>query len=151
MKSIITFSISLIVLIACSKPEQTPEIVQTSDSIEIVDGWVRPGSAGMMTAAYFTISNQTNKNDSLLSVDSEIASDTQIHESYETEEGTMGMRPVGLVPAPSKSMTKLKPGGIHIMIIRPYEDIAIGDSVDLTLFFQESGLMEVTLPVQSSN
>jgi copper(I)-binding protein len=150
MKNLLTYSLALLFIGACSQTEQTPEPVLSTDTIEILNGWVRPGNAGMMTAAYFTISNMTNENDSLLSVETEIAVDTQIHESFETQEGTMGMRPVGLVPAPAKSQTELKPGGIHIMIIRPYENVAEGDSVDLLLFFQESGLMEVALPVQSS-
>ncbi len=151
MKNLLSYSFILLFIGACSQPQQIPEPVPTSDSIEILNGWVRPGNAGMMTAAYFTISNMTNENDSLLSVETELALDTQIHETYETGEGTMGMRPVGLVPAPAKSLTELKPGGIHIMIIRPYENIMEGDSVDLILFFQESGLIEVTLPVQSSS
>ena len=151
MKNLLAYSLVILFICACSQPEQTQEPVPTSGSLEIENGWVRPGNAGMMTAAYFTISNTTTTDDSLLSVETEIASDTQIHESYETEEGTMGMRPVGLVPVPANSQTELKPGGIHIMIIRPFEDLSEGDSVNLTLFFQESGLIEVALPVQSSS
>jgi len=101
----------------------------------------------MMTAAYFTLNNPTDFPDSLLSLTTEIANDAQIHESFETEDGMMGMRPVGLIPIGSKSSVELKPGGIHIMVIHPYDDIVVGDSVNFLLQFAKAGDIEVRLPV----
>ncbi len=150
MKQLTVLSLLLFAIGACSQEQQTPETNNASGIIEIEDGWVRPGNAGMMTAAYFNINNGTNSADSLLSVESNVTDDTQIHESYEKEDGMMGMRGIGLVPVPANAVTELKPGGIHIMIIRPFQDVSLGDSVDFELYFLESGSMEITLPVKSS-
>ena len=128
--------------------EVSNQIQAASGNIEITDGWVRPGSAGMMTAAYFTITNGTAGTDTLINVASDVTDDTQIHESFEQEGGMMGMREIGMIPIESNSSAELKPGGMHIMIIRPFQDVIEGDSVSFVLNFSNAGEKELTLPVQ---
>lgn len=151
MKYLLTLSLVLVFLVACSQSDETEIEVITQGTLEIDNGWVRPGSAGMMTAAYFIIKNGTTSADTLKSIQSNVTDDTQIHESFEKEDGMMGMREVGMVPVNAESTAELKPGGIHIMIIRPNVDVALGDTVDFTLQFANYGEMELRLPVQSSS
>ena len=140
---------ALFILIrACSTSEQKSDINNSSGLIEIENGWVRPGNAGMMTAAYFTINNGTNFADTLISINTDLAVDTQIHESYESGDGMMGMREIGKVPIDANSSAELKPGGIHIMIIRPSVDVIEGDSIDFNLYFSNLGELKIKLPVE---
>ena len=140
---------AILLFISCGQKGETPKPAEvTSNTIEIKDGWVRPGKAGRMTAAFFKIENGTTVNDSLLSIESDVTDDTQIHESYEMEGGMMGMRPAGLIPVGAGEVVELKPGGLHIMIIQPFEDVPEGDSVHFTLTFSEFGDKEITLPVK---
>lgn len=140
--------------LACSPKQETPkknEVNIGNASLEITNGWARTAQAGMMTAAYFTIENGTSESDTLLSVNFENAADTQIHESFEAEGGMMGMRPVGAVEIPANSSVELKPGGIHIMIIRPEINLAEGDSIDLELAFSSEELRLIRVPVKATN
>lgn len=148
MKPTILSLLLITLALACNQKPQKNVTPQLSGNIEISDGWVRPGSAGAMTAAFFTIYNGTEQNDSLLSVSSSVTENTEIHESYQMEEGMMGMRPIGLIPVPSGDKVELKPGGLHIMIIRPFMDVNAGDSVDFVLTFSEYGDLQVTFPVR---
>jgi len=150
MKRFITIIMLLVITGACNQQTKTEAEPVSSGAIEIENGWVRPGNAGMMTAAYFTITNGTSAADTLLSIQSNVTNDTQIHESYEAEGGLRGMREIGAVPVDAGSSAELKPGGIHIMIIRPENDVAAGDSVEFLLNFSVHGEMRVALPVRSN-
>ena len=147
MKKNILFLL-LILGLACTQSQKEEPKAELSGKLEIKDGWVRPGSAGAMTAAFFKIHNGTASNDSLLSVESSVTDNTEIHESYEMDSGMMGMRPVGLIPVASGEEVELKPGGMHIMIIQPFMDVNAGDSVHFVLYFSEAGDVEITLPVR---
>lgn len=137
-------------LSACSSESKVEENI-TVEEITIADGWARPTKAGMMSAAYFTIKNTTDISDSLLSVSSNVSSNTQIHESYETEDGLMGMREQEFVLVPSKSEIQFKQGGLHIMIIQPDQDLIEGDSVLLGLSFSSSNEIKVKVPIRIPN
>ena len=137
----------LLLLLACGESKSEQPIAIKESTIIIKDGWVRPGKANMMTAAFFKIENNTAVNDSLLSVESDVTDNTEIHESYEMEGGMMGMRPIGLIPVGAGDMAELKPGGMHIMIIKPFKDVAEGDSVHFTLTFSEFGEKNIALPI----
>lgn len=150
MKNSLSLFLLLPLLLFCSTPDKVEE-TKSINEISISDGWARPSKIGMMSAAYFTITNGTNEPDSLLSVDSSISNDTQIHESYTTEDGLMGMQPQGLVPIPANSEVTFKQGGLHIMIIQPKRDLVEGDSISLNLYFSSSKELEITLPIKSSN
>ncbi|MBO6794561.1 MAG: copper chaperone PCu(A)C [Balneolaceae bacterium] len=141
-------------ILACSPKQETPEkntVNIGNGSLEISNGWARPAHARMMTAAYFTIRNNETFADTLLSVSYANADDTQIHESYEADGGMMGMRPVGAVPIPANSGVELKPGGIHVMIIRPEMNLSEGDSIVLELAFSSNELQLIRIPVKASN
>ena len=143
----------LITALACSPDKQSSErntVNIGNASIEISDAWARPANAGMMTAAYFSITNNESYADTLLSVRYSNAADTQIHESFEAEDGMMGMRPVESVAIPSGERVKLKPGGIHIMIIRPEMNLSEGDTIDLELAFSSEEVRLIRVPVRSN-
>ncbi len=143
----------VIAALACSSEKQNSDrttVYIGNASIEITKAWARPANAGMMTAAYFSIKNNESYSDTLLSVRYSNAADTQIHESFEAEGGMMGMRPVGAVPVPATSSVELKPGGIHIMIIRPEMDLAEGDTIDLELAFSSEEVRLIRVPVRSN-
>lgn len=147
MKNISFLALTFFLLFSCTSSDEK----KLSGIIELADGWVRPGKAGMMSAAYFNLKNGTAYTDTLLSISSDVTSNTQIHESYQTEEGLMGMREQEFVILPSNKTTAFKQGGLHVMIIQPNQDIAEGDSVTFTLKFSTSKELKVKLPVKISS
>ena len=60
--------------------------------------------------------------------------------------GIMKMRKVEKIPVPAGGSVSLKPGGYHVMLFDLKKDLAVGDSMDVTLTFEQAG--EVTLTAQ---
>lgn len=124
----------------------TPELPEKS--IEIRDAWARPANQGMMGGAYLTIANGTSQADTLIGIITNVADTAEIHESYQQDDGISGMRPVGKLPVKSQTMTQLKPGGYHIMLMQISRDLAIGDSISTTFYFSRHDSLSVQIPVR---
>ena len=103
----------------------------------------------MMSAAYFTLTNATSEADTLLSASSDVTQNTQIHLSYETEDGLMGMEEQAYVEIPANSSVQFRQGGLHVMIIQPKRDLAAGDTIQISLKFSSGKLLEFPVPVGS--
>lgn len=141
----------LLVLSGCSpesESEGAGELI-SGEGMAIDEAWARPGAEGMMSAAYFLISNLDAENDTLLSISSDVAELAEVHESYEQEEGMTGMREAGEIEIPARSTIRLQPGGLHVMLMRLTRDLQEGDELELILHFARQGEVEVTVPVQS--
>lgn len=146
----------LISFLSCSSDEsnQTSENQQVelpSDGIEISDAWARPGREGGNSAIYMNILNGSSQADTLISLSSPVAGMSEVHESYEQEEGMMGMRPVETVVAPARDVLSFEPGGYHVMLMQLNRALAEGDSVEFSLEFANSGEINLTVPVQLIN
>ncbi|MFO7848148.1 MAG: copper chaperone PCu(A)C [Balneolaceae bacterium] len=131
------------------RSDDTPdEQLTEGEGIEVDGAWSRPAAEGRMSAAYFLITNYSNEDDVLASVESDIAQSTEVHESYEREEGMMGMREVEELEIPSQSTVRFEQGGVHIMLIQVTRRLAEGDSFELTLNFEDHGPITIEVPVQ---
>ena len=49
-----------IIFFSCTQSESDNKKSTDSETLSIEEGWVRPGNAGMMSAAYFTIHNNVS-------------------------------------------------------------------------------------------
>jgi copper(I)-binding protein len=130
-------------LAACGGP--------AGDSVSIEDPWVRPAPIeGGNGAAYMVIQNGTDSDDALLSAESDIADSVEIHESMmaEDEGEMMSMQPVDRIDVPAGGSAELAPGGYHIMLIGMHQQLAEGDTVALTLHFENAGTVSVEAPVK---
>lgn len=118
---------------------------------EFAAGWARPGAEGEVSSIYMIITNGTATNDTLLSVSSEMAEKAELHESFDTDDETTGMRPAGKQAINSGNKLRLEPGGLHIMLMDLKEDLVVGDSVSVSLEFSHVGTKKITVPVQIQN
>ncbi len=142
-------SFALLFLIFCT--EKTPEPQTKTGVITVEQGWARPTAQGLMSAAYFDLVNATSSNDTLISAQSPASDNVQIHETYETEDGLMGMREQPSVNLARESTTSFKQGGLHIMIIQPKVDLVEGDSLSLTLTFSSGLELETKVPIRNQS
>lgn len=131
-----------VILISCANEETTEPIQQES--------WARPAQQGGTTAAYFTVQNDSEEADTLLSVHSAIAELAQIHESYETEDGLMGMREVPMLIFQPEERVEFKRGGYHVMLINLKENLESGDTLRLQLNWSNRGDALIMIPVKTS-
>ena len=111
-------------------------------NLNIKDVWVRPANKGMNTALYFTVENNSNKADTLLSVTSSIAEIVQMHETFKSGE-MMGMREVKAITINPNTTFEFKPGGHHIMVIGLKKTVRKNDMLEFTLHFKNAGNINV--------
>lgn len=148
MKYLYLLSFALLFAISCIGETEKNEPKIDGEGIQIEGAWARPASEGRMSAAYFLITNFEETDDALVGVESDVAQLVEVHESYEREEGMMGMREVPEVELPSESTVRFQQGGLHIMLIQVTRTLADGDTFELTLNFSNSESQTIEVPVR---
>ena len=117
--------------------------------IMIDDAYAR--SSGKMAkagAAFMMIRNETDTDDRLISVSSEIAKMVQLHTHHRSDDGVMKMRHVSdgfLVPA--NGMHMLSRGRDHVMFMGLTDPWEHGQSISLTLVFENAGEIDIQVDV----
>ncbi|WP_436737724.1 copper chaperone PCu(A)C [Streptomyces sp. BBFR102] len=110
-----------------------------------VDGAFMPRPVNAdMAAGFFTVTNSGTA-DQLTSVTSPSAERVTLHS---TEDGTMREQDAFEVPA--DGTLDFSRGGNHLMFEQLTGRPAVGDSVEVTLHFSESGEIAVSLPVKEA-
>jgi copper(I)-binding protein len=150
IKSILLLSAVVLLMASCqqSPQEQANGEMMQGEGIEVSDAWARPGAEGRMSAAYFLISNFNTEADKLVSVETEVAGAAEVHESYEREEGMMGMREVPELELPAQSTVRFEQGGLHVMLMDLTQQLSDGDTFQMTLAFEKGDSVTVDVPVR---
>ena len=116
-------------------------------AIEVADPWARPSIPNRPAAAYLEIRNTGDTPDRLVAARAGGAGKVELHKAEQLE-GVMIMSPVDSIEVPAGGAAKLAPGGLHIMLFDLAAPLAEGDTLDLTLEFEESGEVDVAVPVE---
>lgn len=121
-----------------------------SGALSFEGAWAR-ASIGRSTvsAVYLVVANRGETADRLLGAETKRAAHTMIHRSV-VEDGIMKMRPVGAIEIPSGESVRLEPGGLHVMLTGVSPPLETGESISVTLLFEQAGRRVVSVPVQSS-
>jgi hypothetical protein len=112
-------------------------------------GWVRalpPGS--QMTAAYGTLTNQTGYAIELTAYRSDRFGSVSLHRTV-VEDGVSSMKPQAAIRLEPGSSITLEPGGLHLMLMRPANDVSAGDWVELAVITSNGEEFMFSLPVQA--
>lgn len=121
----------------------------SAGAVEVEKAWARASvGAAKNGAVYMTLVNDTDLQDRLLGVATDGAKKAGLHHSS-MEEGVMKMRPLEAIEIAPQARVVLKPGGLHIMLMGLTAPLKQGDSLPLTLTFEEAGELEVMIRVQS--
>lgn len=136
---------------SCSSGDSDHQASESTLSgvIEISQLSARPVSEGQNSAAYFTILNGMESADTLETMESKLFESAALHESYTTEEGLSGMRPIGSIAILPGDSLVLKPGSYHVMLMRATRNFTSGDTIPLTLTFSQSGNRSLNVPINS--
>lgn len=144
-----------LLIAACAAP------AATGPKIRVQDAWARPGAMGMghemgqgmshggesTSAVYFVVVNDGNQSDALIGAASDVAEKVELHETR-MEGDVAKMQPVPRVEIPARGRVEFKPRGLHVMLIGLKRDLQVGDTFTLTLRFEKSGEIPVTIPVK---
>ncbi|NBA95123.1 copper chaperone PCu(A)C [Pseudomonas sp. R5(2019)] len=100
-------------------------------------------------AAYFVVNNHSAQADRLLSVDSPVSDNAQLHEHVNTD-GLMKMRQVPNVEVPAHQQAVFAPGAHHVMLMAPKDRSLLqdGKQFPLTLHFEKAGALTVNVEVR---
>lgn len=103
-----------------------------ASTLTIKDPWVKASKAGVMTAAFGTLVNGTGADITVTAVESP-ASPMELHE-MSMQDGKMVMKEKedGFVIKAGGSH-ELSPGGDHLMLMKPAQEIKAGDELMFTL------------------
>jgi periplasmic copper chaperone A len=112
-----------------------------------VDGaWARASIAGQKTtAAYMKLTSIADT--ALIDAASPLAKIVEIHEMKQ-DGAMMKMSAVDRVPLPAGKPVELKPGGYHVMLFDLARPLKQGETLPLTLTFQDKGGEKRTQNVQ---
>lgn len=137
-------------IIACSFMAGVESIASAkNDTITIKGAWVRP-SRVENSAAYMVIDNTGSTFDRLMSAQTAACERVELHR-IEKIRGFFRMSPVEAIDIPAESSTVLKPGGMHLMLMKLKHPLKNGDKVTLELRFDKAGPMTIQAQVRSAN
>ncbi|MCD8514256.1 MAG: copper chaperone PCu(A)C [Nitrincola sp.] len=106
---------------------------------------VPPGQPN--SAAFMTLKNESSDIVRIISATSNVSEVTELHTHTEVD-GVMQMRQIDAIEIPADGMTELKPGGLHVMLIGLTQNLAEGDTVEVTLNFEDGSDRLLEVPVK---
>jgi copper(I)-binding protein len=121
----------------------------TVGAITIGHPWARAAGANTNGAAYMTLRNAGPQADKLVAASTPVARTVELHTHIRDGE-VMRMRPVTDIPVPAGQTVRLRPGGLHVMLIGLTEPLRQGATVPMTLRFERAGETTVQVEVQAA-
>jgi copper(I)-binding protein len=121
----------------------------TLGDLRIGHPWTRAAGANANGAGFMTIRNTGGQPDRLVSASTPIARVVELH-THIREGEVMRMRPVQNIAVPAGQTVRLRPGGLHVMLIGLNEPLRQGQEVPLTLRFERAGEVNVMLAIESA-
>jgi hypothetical protein len=114
----------------------------------ISGAWVRPpGAPGGSGAAYFSITNFTGQDDTLLEVTADIAERAQLIQTASAAGPVSQITLIDSLPVPTGGPLTLAPGGVEALLVGVNVDLAPGQRVALRLRFERAGVVEAQAEV----
>jgi len=122
--------------------------VQADEVLDIDDAWVAeaPPVAPVM-GGYMKIENETAKAISITRASCPDFETVEIHE-MSMSGGMMKMREIEQLVVPAGGEVELKPGGYHLMLIKPKQPFKKGDSLTVTLHTTDGKSQAVKMKVK---
>ncbi|MCC5983726.1 MAG: copper chaperone PCu(A)C [Rhodobacteraceae bacterium] len=120
-----------------------------ADDIHIHDPFARVSSIMAQSgAAFMIIENTGDSDDRLIAAQSDVARRVELHTHLEDDQGVMRMIEVEAgFAVPAGGSHALERGGDHVMFMGLTRQLAHGDTVSLTLVFEQAGEITLDVPV----
>jgi copper(I)-binding protein len=131
----------------------TPALAQDHpEEMHIHDVYARSnGSVGGSGAVFFMIHNNTETDDRLIAVSTDVAEKAELHTHIESADGVMQMTQIeGGIALPSGEMHELARGGDHVMLMGLTRALKDGDTFALTLTFEKAGEVQIQATVDNA-
>jgi len=119
-----------------------------AERITVQDPWVRLNAPGApATGAFMVLRNAASTEIRLVKAESPAAKVTELHDHI-NEGGVFKMRAIPAVAIKAGGEATLKPGSLHVMLIDLKSPLKEGDTVQITLGFDDGSSKKVEAPVK---
>ncbi len=119
-----------------------------SAPLTITDAWIKNLPPVVpVRAGYLTITNASDQSVEVIGIESELFTAVEMHETVEND-GMMSMQPLARLSIAAGASRELKPGGIHLMMMRPTQTLKLGDLVTVTLLFDSGDTQTLQMIVR---
>ena len=119
-----------------------------AESLQVTDAWIKNlPMAVPVRAGYMHISNSQNREVTIVSLQSKSFESIEIHQSLEVD-GMMSMRPVDTLSIPAGASLELAPGGFHLMMMNPLDELIPGQIVAVTLYYEDQKMQLIEMEVR---
>lgn len=125
----------------------TAVAAQNADALTVTGAWVRPATT--MSVAYLEISNNGRSDVRLERMETAVAAAVELHET-EMDGDLMRMRPVAGVSIPAGGTVRLQPAGLHAMLMDLAAPLTAGDTLALTLYFDNGVSVETAARISDT-
>lgn len=119
-------------------------------SLKAEQGWVRWLPANLPAAGYVAIRNNGDKPVKLSGAESADYGMAMLHRSMQ-KNGSDSMEMVDAIAIPAHGGVALAPGGYHLMLMDAKHPIKPGDTVRISLHFDDGETLQLALPVRPAN
>ena len=119
-----------------------------AEQVTVVEPWAREVPPAVSTSAGFMgLENSGDKEHKIVAASSPVAGMVELH-THINDGGVMRMRPVENIPVPAGGKTMLQPGGLHLMLMMLKEPLKAGETMDITLEFEDGSKKEIKAEVR---
>lgn len=116
-------------------------------NVSVVQPWARATPAGAKVAAAFVeLRAAAGTRDRLIAARSPMASLVELHDHIR-DGNVLRMRRVDAIAVPEGGTVVLMPGSFHLMLVGLTAPLAEGGQLPLTLVFETSGELSLTVPI----
>ncbi len=113
----------------------------------VFDAWIRAAPPGAsMVAGYATLKNTSDEPLVILTVQSDAYRIASLHQTV-VEEGVSKMRELHRLKIAPGETIQLAPGGMHLMLMQPRRDIAVGEKVEVRFLLFDGSRIETYFDV----
>src|SRR5690625_3973622 len=126
----------------------TAGLASAQDALDVHDAWSRATVAGLQNGvAYFSISNNGDKDDVLIGARSPVSGKAELH-THEKDGDVLRMRQLHEVPLVAGETVAFEPRGYHVMLMGLHEPLKEGTQFPLTLEFRSADDITVEVDVK---
>jgi hypothetical protein len=121
--------------------------LHAAEDVVVSDAWARaPAVPGRHGAAFMRLENTTDRVIRLVGAESGAVKRIELHRTTMSD-GVMKMAEQDAIEIPAKGMTKLAPGGYHLMLMGAGQSVRAGETLRLTLDFDTGATRTVTADI----
>jgi len=99
-----------------------------------------------VSAGYFSLENTANVANALIKVESPWFGHIELHQ-HQMHNGMMQMVKMSRIDIAAAQTVHLQPGGLHLMLFKPTQQLSLTDKVPLRLFFADGSELDVNASV----